>query len=63
MSRFKYTRHGSGDTNVRTEEFNILLIGPSVSDGAFGSHLLVALLSFSVLLGIVALIHSRTATG
>jgi hypothetical protein len=31
--------------------------------GAFGSHLLVALLSFSVLLGIIALIHSRTASG
>ena len=63
MPRFKHTRHGSGDTKVRTEESNILLIGPSVSDDARGSHLLMALLSFSVLLGIVTLIHSRTATG
>jgi hypothetical protein len=34
-----------------------------ISDGAFGSHLLVALLPFPVLLSIVTLIHLRTASG
>jgi hypothetical protein len=34
-----------------------------IFDGAFGSHLLVVLLPFPVLLGIIALIHVRTASG